>query len=246
MTTPRPSGADGLLRNKIALRILLASAIAITLLAVVAIWNKPGDAMTVFNITLPVFSSWVGTVLAFYFGRENFESASEKVESANQTVRELIGKLSPEERAGSPISSIMRKASETTAVKLDAGGGDGQVVLKDMRKLLSPEISRIPVLQAGGAPKYIVHGSAIDRYLADGGKDDDTLAQLIDKLGADGRFGPRRGFALVRPDDSIAQGKAKMEAVAGCLDIFVTGDGTAEQPLVGWVSNVRLGKYLRS
>lgn len=246
MATPTPSDGDGLLRNKIALRILLASAFAITLLAVITIVQKPDSAMTIFNITLPVFSSWVGTVLAFYFGRENFESASEKVESANEKVRELIGKLSPEERATAPMSSIMRKVAETTVVKLAADRGDEQVVLKDMRKLLSPEISRLPVLQASGAPKYIVHGSAIDRYLADGGKEDDTLAELIAKLGADGRFGARRGFALARPEDPIAQGKAKMEAISGCLDIFVTTDGTSEQPLVGWVSNVRLGKFLRS
>jgi hypothetical protein len=51
-------------RNFIALGILVASATAITVLAVVAVKADTSNALTIFNITLPVFASWVGTVLA--------------------------------------------------------------------------------------------------------------------------------------------------------------------------------------
>jgi hypothetical protein len=80
----------------IALGILLVSALAITVLAAVAVNPDSSNALTIFNTSQPVFASWVGTVLAFNFGRENFESA-------NSQMRPLISKLSPEERAQTPI-----------------------------------------------------------------------------------------------------------------------------------------------
>ncbi len=83
-------------RNLIALGILLVSALAITVLAAVAVNADSSNALTIFNTYLPVFASWVDTVLAFIFGRENFESA-------NSQMRQLISKLSPEERSQAPI-----------------------------------------------------------------------------------------------------------------------------------------------
>jgi len=74
---------------------LIFSALSITVLAGYAIAKDPTNTMTIFNVILPVFASWVGTILAFYFGRENFESA-------NKQVRELVDRLTPEERATAP------------------------------------------------------------------------------------------------------------------------------------------------
>ncbi len=81
-------------RHALAYVVLIFSAISITMLAIYTIAKEPSEAKNIFNVVLPVFSSWVGTILAFYFGRESFESA-------NQQVRELVEKLDPEERAQS-------------------------------------------------------------------------------------------------------------------------------------------------
>lgn len=236
------AASDRRWRNQIALWILVVSAVAIIALGGLAIWlsgDRPNTAQNIFNMTLPVFASWVGTVLAFYFGRENFESANEKV-------RQLIDKLSPEERASAPVSSIMRGTAETALVKLAADKDESKVTVQEMRAMLTGDISRLPVVDATGAPRYMVHGSSIDRFKADGGKDEQTLADLLKKMAPNGEFGPRKGFALAKPDDSIATAKARMDAVAGCQDIFVTADGSEKQPLRGWVSNVRLGKFLQA
>ena len=81
---------NGKQRNVIASATLIFSASAITVLAVFTIIQRPERTLTIFNIVLPVFASWVGTILAFYFGRENFESA-------NQQVRELVQKIMPDD-----------------------------------------------------------------------------------------------------------------------------------------------------
>jgi branched-subunit amino acid permease len=72
-----------------AILIFCVAAIGIVLLGVLAVKKDKSNAMTFFHVVLPVFASWVGTILAFYYGRENFESA-------NTQIREIIRKLTPE------------------------------------------------------------------------------------------------------------------------------------------------------
>lgn len=241
MASETPAANESPLRNRIALSILAASAVAITLLAIVAVWVDPkNNALTIFNITLPVFSSWVGTVLAFYFGRENFESA-------NSQVRQMINKLSPEERAAAPIASIMRKADVTTHVKLPAADGEASLTVKDLRERLVGDVTRLPVVDPAMVPRYLIHGSSIDRYLAGGGKDTDTLAAFIaDCAGKGTAFDAGHGFILAAANDTIAAAKTRLAQVPSCQDIFITETGKPDQPLVGWVSNVRLSKFLQA
>jgi hypothetical protein len=237
---PNPPSSETPLRNRIAMWILIASAGAITLLAIVAVAVKPDQAQVIFNTTLPVFASWVGTVLAFYFGREGFESA-------NSQVRQIIDKLSPEQREAEPITSIMRKLDVTTHVTLPAPQGEAHVPLTDLRAKLVGNVSRLPVLDPASAPKHMIHGSTIDRYLAGGGKETDTLATFITECAKTGTtFDADHGFVLASAKDTIQAAKAKLDRQTSCQDIFITADGKPDQPLLGWVSNVRLSKFLQA
>lgn len=229
------------LRDQLALWILALSGVAILALAISVIWisDDKDTPMTVFNTTLPVFASWVGTVLAFYFQRENFEAANEKVS-------QMLDRLSPEQRASAPISSIMRGAAETTKIKLATAQDESTLTLADLKAKMSATVSRLPIVDGAGAPLFIVHDSTIDKYKGAGHAETDTLKQMLDSGSYRADLGPRRGFVLAKPDDSIATAKTRMEAVTGCQDIFVTADGTEKAALVGWVSNVRLGKFLQA
>jgi len=235
-----PVTSEAPLRNRIALWILIASAGAITSLAVVAVAVKPDQAQVIFNTTLPVFASWVGTVLAFYFGRESFESA-------NSQVRQLIDKISPEQRAAEPVVSIMRKFDVMSHVALPTAEAEARMPLTDLRVKLVGDVSRLPVVDAARVPKYMIHGSTIDRYLAGGGKETDTLAAFIAACAKTGTaFDAGHGFVLASAKDTVQDAKSKLERQASCQDIFITADGKPDQPLIGWVSNVRLGKYLQA
>jgi hypothetical protein len=216
-------------RNWIALGILLLSALAITVLACVAVQADNSNALTIFNTSLPVFASWVGTVLAFYFGRESFESA-------NSQMRQLISKLSPEERAQAPISNIMRKLNDTVH----------QLDLKQLRDRLTTTVSRLPVIGPDLAPRLLIHASAIDKYLATGGKDSDSLATFLSSMAKEGMgFEVGQGFVLAAAGETIAAAKARLESLPMCQDILITQQGKSDEPLLGWVSNIRLSKYLQ-
>ncbi len=65
--------------------------LAIAVIGLAAADARPDATNDVFNALLPLLGTWVGTVLAFYFSRENFKSAQE-------SVRHLAERLTPQER----------------------------------------------------------------------------------------------------------------------------------------------------
>ncbi len=227
-------------RHTIALGVLIISTFAITGLAIYTIIQNPTESKDIFNIVLPVYSSWVGTILAFYFGRENFESA-------NQQVRELVQKLTPQQRSKASVTSIMRRLSDLNYFRMPQGQGDQDIQLSVLLDRFSGLVSRLPILEFDGKPKYMIHQSKLDHYLVSGGKKEDTLENFIAEQKSQGfSFGANKGFVIVSEQISIAEAKLKMESVPSCQDIFVTREGSVEEPLTGWISNVRLAKFLEA
>ena len=228
-------------QRAVALWVLGFSGLVLLALGTVAVIADSSQAMNIFNGILPVVASWVGTVLAYYFGRENFESA-------NQQVRELVQRISPDQLAKSPVISIMRPFTETVHYKIPEGKDDNDIPLSDiMKKFDGKNVTRVPVVTEGNKPKYMIHESRISKYIAGGGSEKDSLAKFIDaQRKANVEFGESKGFIVVAEQSTIAEAKFKMEAISGCQDVFVSKNGTADEPLTGWISNMRLGKYLEA
>src|SRR5262245_6279585 len=92
-------------RNWLAFGITGISIIGVVILgATIIIVNDDSvtqRAKTVLNAVLPLLGTWVGTVLAYFFSRENFETASRSVERLTQqlTLHEKLESL--------PVTSAM-------------------------------------------------------------------------------------------------------------------------------------------
>lgn len=223
--------------------ILVFSFIGIIIIAYLAIFSDKGDnAMQILNITLPVFASWVGTILAFYFGRENFESA-------NKQIREIITKMTPEELASKPVCEIMRKIGDIVYLEIKKGTTEDKTKISEITALFNDKVSRVPVVnEEDKSPRYMIHESSIDKYLSEdkSRSENDSLAQFIENRRQTGlEFGPDNGFVVVSEKACIAEAKTKMEARQLCQDIFITKSGSPTESLQGWISNVRLIKYLQ-
>ncbi len=204
----------------------------------VAAINKADDPMTVMSALLPVIASWVGTVLAFYFGRENFEAA-------NQQVRELVGQLSPDQRSSQPVRSIMREFGQTTTLQIPEGKKPSDIPLSDLRAKFVGTVSRLLVVDAQNVALYLIHDARLDRYVADGNPDTDSLQVFLDKeKTAEREYGPGKAFVVVSEETPIREASEKMQAVKTCQDIIVTGNGKPDSPVTGWVSNVRLARFI--
>jgi hypothetical protein len=101
-------------RTLLAFGITTAAVLGITILSWVTIATADaaanGRAQNVLNAVLPLFGTWVGTVLAYYFARENFEAAS-------NSTSQLVSQLTPDEKLRSiPVASVMTRSGFITAL----------------------------------------------------------------------------------------------------------------------------------
>jgi hypothetical protein len=228
-------------RNFVAMYTLIFSGAAIVILAAIAIiTGKPEDTMTIFNICLPVFASWVGTVLAFYFGKANFESA-------NAQVNKLISqRFSQEDLNKTPLKIIMRPFSDMTCFMIPAGKSEKDIVLSDINALMNADKNRLPVITSDNRPLYMIHLSIIDAFTSAGGKMTDTLEQFLNaKRGTESGFGLNEGFIVVPENTTLAEAKDQLDKIKVCQDIFITKNGTPNEELSGWISNTRLARLLQ-
>src|SRR4051812_10658430 len=82
-TNPAPTtrAGDAGTRKRLAFWIVGASVAGVVLMSAIAILaagkERPETSRLVFSSVLPLLGTWVGTVLAFYFARENLEAATE-------------------------------------------------------------------------------------------------------------------------------------------------------------------------
>jgi len=228
-------------REKISLVVILASIIGVFLLAFIVIfvswgkqWSKDTSQM-VFTAVLPLFGAWVGTILAFYFGKENFEAATRSVTAIARSVG-LMEKLK-----AIPAKDKMIPKAQMLFGTLPA---DQINLLKVLDKLKQEKKGdRYPILNDKEHPVYIIHRSAIDGYLVSKARQDSspkldalTLKSLLDD-DADLKKLFETSFETVKEDATLAEAKSAMDRTPKCQDVFVTKNGTKQEPVLGWITN---------
>jgi hypothetical protein len=225
-------------RELLSLIILFGSLLAVFGLALAVIILDKSKTITIFNMVLPVVASWVGTILAFYFGRENFESA-------NKQVRDIMQQSGTEKPKTVGITTIMKPFADMKSYRLSMGQTDDEVKIKELQKLLEGKVNRLPVVDMNNVVRYMIHEASLDKYIAKGGSDEDSLAAFLKKQKEQGvEFGLNQAFVVVAEKASILEANAKMEEYPFVRDVFVTRGGTPNEPYIGWASNVRLIKFM--
>lgn len=224
-------------RTWLALAIVGLSVVGIAAVSAVAmIWasdaDRPEAARLVFSAVLPLLGTWVGTVLAFYFARENLQAATDS------TIR-LAGGL----RADTPVTEVMIPRTAITAVKLAANQNAEDVPLADLVSLLGPGRRRIPILDSKDAVIYVVHEATLTAFAAAAGKQLSQLTEKMSDLLARSELAKAvQAIAVVPPTAVLEEARARMKAVEGCNDVFVTSGGQRQDPVVGWLTNTDLAQ----
>jgi hypothetical protein len=225
-------------REKISKWVTLASILGVLFLAIVVIainYTDKNTTVMVFTTVLPLFGAWVGTILAFYFGKENFEAATRSVTAIARSVG-LMEKLK-----AIPVKDKMIPKAQMLFGTLPA---DQINLLKVLDKLTQEKKGvRYPILNDQGHPVYIIHRSAIDGYLVGKARQDPppkldtlTLQNLLDD-DADLKKLFETSFETVREDATLAEAKSAMDRTPKCQDVFVTKGGTKNEPVLGWITN---------
>jgi hypothetical protein len=197
----------------------------------------------VFNALLPLLGTWVGTVLAYYFSRKNFETASNSVERmVSLTTEQKLGQIFVEKE--------MLRPGQITVYQIPAGKTPADILLKDLRNTLGGKVSRIPVVDSNGVILYIVHQSGLFRFLAEqalAGKAADIDKLTLQDLVTDADIKNWvSNIAYISETASVAEAKNKMEQQEGCQDLIVTKTGNKTEPMSGWMTNVDIGRLSKA
>jgi hypothetical protein len=234
---PSPGGSgSSWFREWLATIILLVSVLAVAVLAGIAIHSNASQAKDILATILPMIGTWVGTVLAFYFGREQLEAATRSVTSiARQlTTDEKLSTIGVSEKM-IPRSAAYMIDQSPAAVRLF----EAVASLDRERKG-----NRLPVLKPNGQPEWVIHRSTIDRFIAKAAGAGKSVAELqaltLENLVSDPEFKSRleTSFAVVAQTATLADAKRAMDSMPYCQDVFVTQGGGRTEPVIGWITNV--------
>ncbi|MBM4276620.1 MAG: hypothetical protein FJ130_01905 [Deltaproteobacteria bacterium] len=240
-----PSNCGWDARFLLAIVILVCSIGGACVMAVyVLTMNKNLDtAQYVFGAMLPLLGTWVGTVLAYYFARENFESAS-------RSVREMAKQLTPMEKLKSiTIKDVMIIIGKAVTLELQKPEKDIKLKADIIDAILGKENKeRLPILDTEGRIKYMAHRSLIDKFIVQevgkGKKAEDlTLQDMLD----DAKFKDvlTGSFKTLLETSNLAEAKTLMDKIKICSDVFATEDGTPNSKVLGWVTNIIVGEQAR-
>jgi hypothetical protein len=204
------------------------------------------DTMSkILTMLLPLIGAWVGTVIAFYFSKENFQAASEHA-------TKLVQQMSSGNKLSNniPAVSIMQFMKDPLTIKYKLTSNDPTSdteftnlklksgLLENEKYLKSNRVNRLPVINQDGEIVYIIHQSMITDFLASQSAQADILT-VADLLKNDTNNVASR-FATAAIEDNLSTVKSLLDKDSSCKDVFITIDGSRKTPAVGWITNVRL------
>jgi len=263
--TPTPVTPDkkSMFTNTIALTIVIFSAVILVVLIIVAWANLKPDAAgskefaaythakELLNILLPVIGTWMGTILAFYFSKENYESA-------NKQVKELLNQVSStdEKLKVLKVTAVMTKPDDGMLLKVKDKAEFESLKLVDLiKKMEETQTERMPVLKADdGTYLFLIYRTTIERFLLQSElgkikltnsdkplppKDQLTMADLLNS-----DFDLIKRILAIDLDKcflpltaTLSDARQAMQDNSFCQDVFITQTGKRTEKVEGWISN---------
>ena len=227
--------------------VVLSTLISILVMTLVIVYvtseKQRGEAAeNVLYAVLPMFGSWVGTVLAYYFSKDNFEAA-------NQSVRELTRYVTSREKLSATlVKDTMIRKDEIFFKRLPTDQINLNLLLGELEQ--AGKGNRIPVLNDQDHPVYMMHRSMIDKYLADKARDnpqsvDVTTLTLENLMTHDTELKAlfENSFGTVSVGSNLAAAKDIMDSIQKCQDVFVTAGGNRNEPILGWITDAVIRKH---
>jgi hypothetical protein len=195
---------------------------------------------------LPVVAGWVGTVLAFYYGKANFEAATKSVKDMATAM------TSKDKLAATPVRVLGKTKAEITFYPLSTTLPDeAKRVTMDVieQAFTNPKdkttYERLPVLFSNDVPYLVLHRSRLTDFLLQKKSADPNKSAADYKLSdlfAAQTWLPETSFVTVGPNATAAEAREKMGPDNKCTDVVVTQDGSPTSAMVRWITNVDLLK----
>lgn len=246
--------------NYLALTIIVLSGLILVILVSMAWLNLTAsesfnNTEKLFTILLPVIGTWMGTILAFYFSKDNFEAA-------NQQVKEMVNRMNPtdEKLQEMKAGDVMIKLDTSILMTVKDENAFKEIRLDDLLKKMEDSHSeRMPVLQEGTLKfTFLIYRTTIERFIIGVANGAIKLNPRVDNNGQPiPPPAPRdltvkdmfeSDFKLIKDLDrfkgcfmpataTLDQVKKAMQDNALCQDVFITTTGKSDEPVDGWITN---------
>jgi hypothetical protein len=229
--------------------IIVSSGFAfiLTIVIVSLINNQKIDEIKVIsNIFLPVIAAWVGTVLAFHFGRENFDAA-------NKNAKDLIGTMNPVDKLKNvKVSDVMTPYDKIVKYELEKDQDFKTIKLIDLlNNIKNSNFNRIHIFNKDRTIVKIIHRSIIDLAIASNAIAPEPIKTYNDLTVQDLIESPETKQYLeatllaIRSDATLFDAKSAYDNEPNSLDVFVTQGGNIKEPVIGWITNNDILKYMK-
>lgn len=232
-------------QGPIASAILVIGGMVLAALSVrFLVYGGPEEYKDYLTAVLPLIGTWVGTVLAFYFGERNFNAAANAAAKVARAERERDNSLSVKEKmiGVDKIAPVVAKTDDKGEFDL------GTVTLQAIRDLMKEKrIFRVPVMDGSKRVSCVVHSDPLNEYLlvneraGESKKAEPTLSDLLSHEIGKGRILGK--LAFVPETATMGEAKAAMQATVGCQDVFVTKSGGTKDPIIGWLTNNEIQRF---
>jgi hypothetical protein len=222
-------------QRNFALMVFIFSFFLLLIVSLSVMSQEEIDTQMVFTTITTLVGTWVGTLLAFFYSRENFESAS-------RSMQETIARLGPTEKLQStPVADAMIDRSEMVRIELKRDQKLETLLLSELvAKFKADElVTRLPILNPDGSIAAILHESLLNLYLRDN-PDPNGTATLGDFAKSQDNAKMLKLFGVVARDRTLRDAKAAMESQKKCQDVFVTANGGVGESVVGWITDGRI------
>jgi len=193
-------------------------------------------AQWVFNAVVPLVGTWIGAVIAFYFGRDNYDAAARQ---AIALTRDTLDDLS--------VGNIMIHTKTIVAKKIDKGKENTEMITDLIKLYKDVEKDRIPIFSTDIIPRYIIHLDFLEKYREENKTISDDALKL-DKLFQDHpeKLSDQKemGFITISKDKTVKEALEKMKGVKNCRDVFITDNGKASGRVLGWLTDSLIDRFL--
>lgn len=238
-----------LFNTEVNMRNLIAGAITLVILFVTVILafkvmgsddgkNKAMDLIT--KTFIPLWATWIGTILTFYFSRENFEAAS-------KSYRDVIEKLSPDEKLKTmSVNKIMVPFEQLVYLHFPA---DLEInIYKLLHDPRFEKYDRFVMIDDSQLVKSLIHRRNIHQFASESlehGADPDKikktkLKEFLEGASPEIRNMNENAMSFVANNATLLDAKKAMESIVDCKDVFITANGKKSEAVLGLITNTML------
>jgi hypothetical protein len=208
------------------------------------------------GVLLPLWGTWMGTVMAYYFSKDNFDAASKSVEKLVNHITTSDEKLASimSKDVMIPISEIKSFPKSFPSDKTK-NIDEWKIVeiLEQMKNIIETEnrsITRLPIFDENNKIKHIIHENTFDKYLVEESKKGKNIKDLTfkDLKESDYQFIKSillNGFFVVSVNSNLKEAQNYIDKIDLCKDVFVTENGKTDEPILGWITDTRIMKEQR-